>query len=72
MVFFLINNSVTAFNNTKSFSTESISNKLYPNYVTGFIDGEGCFYIGTSRDSKYRFKCRIKLSFIINSHEKDK
>lgn len=35
-------------NNTKLFSTQNTSNKLDPNYITGFTDGEGCFYIGIS------------------------
>jgi hypothetical protein len=59
-------------NNTKLFSTQSTSNKLDPNYVTGFTDGEGCFYIGISPNSKSSSGFRIKLSFQIGLHEKDK
>ena len=37
-------------NNTRVISTltNNNNNKLDPNYVTGFTDGEGCFYIGIS------------------------
>ncbi len=59
-------------NNTKLFSTQNTSNKLDPNYITGFTDGEGCFYIGISPNSKYDSGFRIKLSFQIGLHEKDK
>lgn len=59
-------------NNTKLFSTQNTSNKLDPNYITGFADGEGCFYIGISPNSKYDSGFRIKLSFQIGLHEKDK
>ena len=59
-------------NKNKLFSTQSTSNKLDPNYVTGFTDGEGCFYIGISPDNKSSSGFRIKLSFQIGLHEKDK
>jgi hypothetical protein len=59
-------------NTTKLFSTLNNNNKLDPNYVTGFTDGEGCFYIGISPDNKSSSNFRIKLSFQIGLHEKDK
>jgi len=59
-------------NNTKLFSTQNTSNKLNPNYITGFADGEGCFYIGISPNSKYYSGFIIKLSFQIGLHKKDK
>lgn len=45
-------------------------NKLDPNWVTGFVDAEGCFsvIIEISKD----FKRKVKVSFEINLHEKDK
>lgn len=36
--------------------------KLYPNYVTGFVDGEGCFSLGVS-PSKVQAVCK-KCIFI--------
>lgn len=43
---------------------------LDPNWVTGFIDAEGCFsvIIEISKD----LKRRVRISFEINLHEKDK
>lgn len=55
-------------NNTRVISTLS---KKDPNYITGFTDGEGCFYIGISPDKKYNSGYRVKLSFQIGLHEKD-
>lgn len=49
-------------NNTRVISTLTNNNKLDPNYVTGFTDGEGCFYIGISPEKtqvielNYHFK----------------
>lgn len=45
--------------------------KLDPYYVTGFTDGEGCFLISISSDSKYKTGYRIKATFQIGLHEKD-
>lgn len=44
--------------------------KLDPNWVTGFVDAEGCFsvIIEISESSKWK----VRISFEINLHEKDK
>lgn len=55
---------------TRVISSQS-SRKIDPNYITGFTDGEGCFYIGLSPDKKYNSGYRVKLSFQIGLHEKD-
>jgi hypothetical protein len=55
---------------TRVISTQS-SRKIDPNYITGFTDGEGCFYIGLSPDKNYNSGYRVKLSFQIGLHEKD-
>jgi len=44
---------------------------LNPNYVTGFIDGEGCFLVVISSDSKFKTGYRVKSTFQIGVHEKD-
>jgi hypothetical protein len=43
---------------------------LDPNWVTGFVDAEGCFsvIIQITEDSKWK----VRISFEINLHEKDK
>jgi hypothetical protein len=58
------------------FSSEATSfntsvSTLNPNYVTGFTDGEGCFLVGISPDSKYKTGYRVKAIFQIGLHEKD-
>ena len=57
-------------NNTRVISTLA-NEKLDPNYITGFTDGEGCFYIGISPDKNYNSGYRVKLSFQIGLHEND-
>jgi hypothetical protein len=43
----------------RSFSTISSGSKgsfmqLNPSFVTGFVDGEGCFYIGIKKDNEFK------------------
>ena len=62
-------------NMTKDEASSEISsgstNELNPYYVTGFTDGEGCFYVGISPDSKYKTGYRVKAHFQIGLHIKD-
>lgn len=44
---------------------------LNPFYVTGFVDGEGCFFVGISPDSRSSTGYRVKLTFQLGLHEKD-
>lgn len=46
--------------------------KLHPQFITGFIDGKGCFSITIARHSKLKLGWGIKLIFSISLHEKDK
>ena len=52
------------------FSSAS-TNELNPYYITGFTDGEGCFFLGISPDSKSKTGYRVKASFQIGLHIKD-
>ena len=45
--------------------------KLNPNFISGFIDGEGCFSLYISKNDKLKIGWRVKLSFIIELHGKD-
>jgi len=45
--------------------------KLDPNWVTGFIDAEGCFSISISKDNSKTTGWRVQTVFSINLHEKD-
>ena len=52
------------------FSSAS-TNELNPYYITGFTDGEGCFFVGVSPDSKSKTGYRVKASFQVGLHLKD-
>jgi hypothetical protein len=63
-------------NNTQKsyYSSEARLNSstlLNPYYVTGFTDGEGCFFIGINSDSNYKTGYRIKAIFQIGLHIND-
>ena len=53
----------------EAFNTPALT--LSPNYVTGFTDGEGCFFVGISKDVKFKTGYRVKATFQIGLHEKD-
>jgi hypothetical protein len=61
------------------FSSEAMSsnfnygstNGLNPYYVTGFTDGEGCFYVGVSSNPRYKTAYRVKAVFHIGVHIRD-
>ena len=46
-------------------------NVLNPYYVTGFTDGEGCFFIDISPNSEYKIGYRVKATFNIGLHLRD-
>src|SRR5690606_33991358 len=48
------------------------SNKLNPNYVTGFVDGEGSFIVKVLKRSRLRAGFEVQLCFQITSHPKDR
>lgn len=52
----------------QNFSTNR--DKLDPNWVTGFVDAEGCFSIIIEIPNSLKWK--VRTSFEINLHEKDK
>nr|YP_010390835.1 LAGLIDADG endonuclease [Fusarium brasilicum]UPX01629.1 LAGLIDADG endonuclease [Fusarium brasilicum]UPX01681.1 LAGLIDADG endonuclease [Fusarium brasilicum]UPX01835.1 LAGLIDADG endonuclease [Fusarium cortaderiae] len=53
----------------RNYSIDNRLHKLDPNWVTGFVDAEGCFstIIEVSED----LKRKVRVSFEINLHEKD-
>ena len=44
---------------------------LHPYYITGFIDGEGCFSVSMHKDSRLLTGWQVKPIFSINLHNKD-
>ena len=53
----------------KNLSSNTNSYKLDPNWVTGFVDAEGCFSVIV--DTSANPKGKIRISFEITLHEKD-
>ena len=45
---------------------------LHPYYITGFVDGEGCFTISIFRDSRMFTGWQVKGIFKISLHKKDR
>ena len=45
--------------------------KLDPNFVSGFVDGEGSFSVTFIKDKYYKSGWQIKTSFSIGLHKKD-
>ena len=46
--------------------------ELNPFWLTGFADGESCFYVGIKKSEKVSIGWRITMSFTINLHERDR
>jgi hypothetical protein len=45
--------------------------RLHPYFVTGFVDGEGCFVVKIIKRSKMNTGYEIQLCFEITNHSKD-
>jgi hypothetical protein len=45
--------------------------KLDAGWVTGFVDGEGCFHIGISTHAEMRCGCQVLPEFTVVQHERD-
>ena len=52
-------------------SKSSLNNKLYPWFITGFSDAEGCFSFAIKPDAKSKLKWRTSPLFVIKLHIKD-
>ena len=52
--------------------TNKIDNKLYPNWVTGFVYGEGCFHISLAKNKNRKREWHVQVCFKIGLHLKDK
>ncbi len=63
--------SVQFYSSKVRYSSYATSSKLNPYYVSGFTDGEGCFFVGVSPNSKYKTKFKVKAIFQVGVHIKD-
>jgi len=43
-----------------------------PNWLTGFVSGEGCFLIKISKSNSHKIGYQVWLEFSITQHERDK
>lgn len=62
-----------AFPNTIAVPRPSVNFKGIPdpNWLTGFIDGKGCFHIGLKKSSLYAVGYQVKISFSVSQHTRD-
>jgi len=70
----VLSKSLIRHHSTKVVSTDTSRNnesKLDPNFVSGFIDGEGSFSVTFIKDKSYKSGWQIKTSFSIGLHKKD-
>ena len=44
---------------------------LDPNWIAGFVDGEGCFHVGISKHPELRFSYQILPELTVVQHERD-
>ena len=50
----------------------NLKNKLNSNWITGFVDAEGCFHIRVTKDSTFKTGWTVKPYFVIKLHKRDK
>ena len=48
-----------------------INQIITPDNISGFVVGEGCFYVEFGHDKKYRLQTRVRPSFVIELAEDD-
>nr|AAL34366.1 putative protein [Chlamydomonas frankii] len=42
-----------------------------PQWIVGFVDGEGCFYVGVLKSNKLKYGYQIQPEFTVVQHELD-
>lgn len=45
--------------------------KLEAQWVTGFVDGEGCFHVGINAHPSLKMRCQVLPEFTVVQHERD-
>ena len=60
----------TRYLSASSSSDREIS-KLHPQWVTGFVDGEGCFHVSITERKDRKLGWEVRLCFEIHLNEKD-
>ena len=49
----------------------SLKGDIDPYWLTGFVDGEGCFHVGISKHPELRFKYQILPELTVVQHKRD-
>ena len=49
----------------------NLSEKLNPDWIAGFVDGEGCFHIGISKHPELKFDHQILPELTVVQHKRD-
>ena len=57
---------------SKVVQREKLNSNIHPWWLTGFIDGEGCFSIVVIENKKLKVGWRVQLFFQIGLHKKDR
>ena len=45
--------------------------KLNSQWIVGFVDGEGCFHIGISKNNQLKLGFQVLVEFTITQHKRD-
>ena len=52
--------------------TASTTTTMNPWFITGLIDGEGCFHVSVTENKNYKHGWHVQLKFSLGLHERDK
>ena len=55
-------------NNSSPADNQQVSKKINDDYFSGFVDGEGCFYVGFSKRDDLPFKWQIITEFHVSQN----
>ena len=50
---------------------EDTKMNLHPRWVVGFVDGEGCFHIGISKNPTMKNGIQVLPEFVVTQHKRD-
>ncbi len=53
-------------------NVKNVLNLLNPDWIVGFVDGEGCFFVGMSKNKTMKLGIQILPEFIVVQHLRDK
>ena len=54
------------------FSYASTTTTINPWFITGLIEGEGCFHVSVTENKNYKHGWHVQLKFSLGLHERDK